>query len=94
MDSHKSRIKSFLARYFKGRDVIDDEDIFASGFVNSLLAVQLVAFIEGEFDVALENEDLVLENFQTVDAMVSLIERKRTQGPEEAARVTGQATGA
>jgi hypothetical protein len=42
----KVKIKEFLAKFFPGHDVGDDEDLFALGFGNSLFAMQLVQFIE------------------------------------------------
>ena len=76
MESKQDKIKTFLSKYFKNRDLRDDEDIFALGFVNSLLAIQLVMFVEKEFGVAVEDEDLDLDNFRSVDAIAQLIERK------------------
>jgi acyl carrier protein len=57
-------------------NVADDEDIFASGLVNSLFAMQLVLFIEKEFSIKVENEDLDYDNFRTLNAIVGFIERK------------------
>lgn len=76
MKETKAKIKNFLSQYFGDRDLQDDEDIFALGFVNSMFAMQLVLFIEKEFQVTIENEDLDFENFRTINAMVSLLERK------------------
>jgi len=39
MDKARLRIKEFLSRFFKSHDLQPDEDIFALGFVNSLLAM-------------------------------------------------------
>ncbi|WP_205756836.1 hypothetical protein [Solilutibacter silvestris] len=54
----------------------DDEDIFSTGLVNSLFALQLVDFIQNEFKVTVDNEDLDLDNFLSVDAMDSFVTRK------------------
>jgi acyl carrier protein len=54
----------------------EDEDIFATGFVNSMFAMQLVLFIEQEFQVTIENEDLDFDNFRTINAIVRLLDRK------------------
>ena len=71
------RIKEFLSRFFRQHDLQPDEDIFALGFVNSLLAMQLVAFVEKEFGVTVEDEDLDLDNFRSLAAMDALVARKR-----------------
>lgn len=76
MEETKTKTRTFLSRFFKNRDLRDDEDIFASGVVNSLLAMQLVLFVENEFGVPVEDEDLDLENFKSVSAIADFVERK------------------
>ena len=56
--------------------IADDDQIFASGFVNSMFAMQLVLFLEKNFKIAIGNEDLELKNFQSINAMAELIQRK------------------
>lgn len=80
----KARVREFLARFLRNHELGDDENIFALGFVNSLFAMQLVMFVEKEFGVAVENEDLDLENFQTVNAIAGLVARKRGVAAAEA----------
>lgn len=77
MDETQQKIKEFLSRFFKSHDLKADEDIFALGFVNSLLAMQLVAFVEKEFGVAVSDEDLDLDNFRTINAIAQLVARKQ-----------------
>ena len=77
MDETHEKIKEFLSRFFKNHDLKANEDIFALGFVNSLLAMQLVAFVEKEFGIAVGDEDLDLDNFRTIDAIANLVARKR-----------------
>ena len=77
MNAAQTRIKEFLSRFFRQHDLQPDEDIFALGFVNSLLAMQLVNFVEKEFGVTIEDEDLDLANFRSLNAIDALVERKR-----------------
>jgi methoxymalonate biosynthesis acyl carrier protein len=77
MTDVQARIKTFLSRFFRQHDLQPEEDIFALGFVNSLLAMQLVNFLEKEFGVTVEDEDLDLDNFRTLAAMDALVARKR-----------------
>jgi methoxymalonate biosynthesis acyl carrier protein len=49
-----------------------------SWFVNSMFAMQLVLFVEQEFNISVENEDLELDNFRTINAITNLVERKST----------------
>jgi methoxymalonate biosynthesis acyl carrier protein len=41
-----------------------------------MFAMQLVMFLEKTFTVTIEPQDLLLDNFRTVDAMARLIEAK------------------
>ncbi len=76
MEQAKEKLKDFLARHIGGRVIGDDEAIFASGFVNSMFAMQIILFLEKNFQIAIANKDLELKNFQTINAMVELIQRK------------------
>ena len=63
----KEKIREFLGRYFEERDVKDNDNIFA---------MQLVNFVEQEFDITVENEDLDLDNFKDINSILSLVESK------------------
>jgi len=78
MDANtKSKIADYLARFFPGHALKEDEDIFSLGFVNSMFAMQLVTFVEQTFDVTIENEDLELDNFRSIAALSNLVAKKR-----------------
>src|SRR6266567_9460757 len=76
MEDIRTKTKAFLAGFFQNIDLQDDQDIFALGFVNSLFAMQLVLFVENGFGIAVEDVDLDIDNFRTINAIVALIERK------------------
>ena len=42
----KEKIKAFVSRHVRGSEWRNDEDMFELGLVNSLLAMQLVMFVE------------------------------------------------
>ncbi len=71
----RQRIGSYLQKCI-GSAVGDQEDIFGLRLVDSLFAMQLVLFIEREFQFAVESEDLDLDNFCSVDAMTAFVSRK------------------
>ena len=76
-NSLRAEIREFLGRAFKGHEVGDHDDIFASGFVNSLFAMELIVFVESSYGITIESEDLDLENFRTVAKVAELVEIKR-----------------
>jgi methoxymalonate biosynthesis acyl carrier protein len=75
-EENKVRIRSFLGSVLRNHDLQDNEDVFALGLVNSLFAMQLVQFVEHEFGMTVEDEDLDVDNFNTVNAISQLVERK------------------
>lgn len=76
MQHIKPKIRAFLSNHFHNYELQDDEDLFAVGFVTSMFAMQLVTFVEKEFSISIGNEDLTLDNFRTINALSTLIERK------------------
>ncbi len=54
-----------------------DEDLFRSGLVSSMFAMQLVVHLEEAYDIAIIGPELKLDNFRTVQAMTSLVLRLR-----------------
>ncbi|WP_327087616.1 acyl carrier protein [Nonomuraea sp. NBC_01738] len=82
-DDVRQKVRGFVAPHFGGRDLADDEDIFALGFVDSLFAMEMVMFIERTFAVTISNDLLLIDNFRTVDRMVGLV--ARLSGPQEVA---------
>jgi acyl carrier protein len=77
MNDNKTRIREFFSRFFRIGTVSDSDDIFASGHVNSLLAVQLIAWLEKDFAITIGDEDLQMSNFNSIDAIEALISRKQ-----------------
>lgn len=53
----------------------DDDPLLRSGFLDSLTIVQLLEFIEAEFDVSVQDTDFDPDNFASIDAIAALIKR-------------------
>lgn len=60
-----------------GVEVAPDVDLFASGVVSSLFAMELVVRLEQSYGVAIVGPDLALDNFRTVQRMIELVLRLR-----------------
>ena len=74
---NKQQIREFVSRFVRGHELGDGEDIFATGFVNSMFAMQLVQFVETTFGVTVESDDLDIDNFRSINAIAALVERKQ-----------------
>lgn len=72
----RDKIRTFLSKFVDVSELQDNENIFETGLVNSLFAVNLVSFLESEFDISIENTELDLENFKDIKSITTLIEKK------------------
>jgi methoxymalonate biosynthesis acyl carrier protein len=70
-------IREFLGQFVSDPSVPVDQDLFGSGLVNSLFAMQLVLHIEAEYGIAVSNDDLDLDNFRSLQAIAGFVGRKR-----------------
>lgn len=72
------RVRGFLSRYLEDSDFDDETELITSGLINSLVAMQLVLYIEEEFNIAVNNDDLNIRNFNTMRNIADFIMRKTT----------------
>jgi methoxymalonate biosynthesis acyl carrier protein len=72
----KETVRNFINNSINIDGLGDDENLFESGIVNSLFAVQLMTFVERNFRIEIGMEDLDVENFKSVNATAMFIERK------------------
>lgn len=63
-----------------GRRVERQEPLISSQVLESIAAVQLIDFLERSFALVIDDVDLVLANFDSVDAILALV-RSKTGGP-------------
>lgn len=75
----KERIRNFVLEKFplaRTRGVKDSDELLESGIVDSLGILDLVAFLESEFALQIEDDDLIPENFRSIESIVGFAERK------------------
>jgi acyl carrier protein len=62
---------------FSEQDLGDDVQLFEARVIDSLGIFSLVSFIENEFDVEIDDEELVPDNFGSIGVMARFIDEKR-----------------
>ena len=76
----KAKIRGFIVENFLfGADdgsLKDGDSFLESGIIDSTGILEVVGFVEDEFDFDVNDEDLVPENFDSIDRLVAYIERK------------------
>ena len=78
-DQLKNRLRSFLSRVISVDKLSDEDELFTTGLMNSLFAMQLVLFVENEFHVHILDDELSLDNFKSIGSIARLVNRKRQQ---------------
>ena len=73
----RETIRSFILSSIPVGSLDDDANLFESGIVNSLFAVQLMMFIENAFAIEVGQDDLDIENFKSLNAMTAFVLKKR-----------------
>ncbi|MEV2278001.1 acyl carrier protein [Nocardiopsis sp. NPDC049922] len=58
----------------------EDVDLFATGGLSSMFAMELVVYLEQTHGVSIRGADLKLDNFRTVRTMADLVLRLRADG--------------
>jgi acyl carrier protein len=70
-------VKMNLAVYEDDAVFGDDDNIFELGFVDSPFAIQLICFIEEEFQIKVGDNDLDIDNFTSINRIVAFVSSKK-----------------
>ena len=73
-DTVELQLSAFLRERLK-TEVPTGTDLFASGLVNSMFAMELVVHLEQAYGIAIIGPDLRLDNFRTITQMAALVQR-------------------
>lgn len=60
-------------------EIGNDDPLLESGIVDSMGILQFVNFIEAEFGVEVDDEEIVPENFETVTNVAAFVRAKRSE---------------
>ena len=72
----RDTVRRFIRNSTNGAQINDDDNLFESGVVNSLFAVQLMTFLEKTFAIEVRMDDLEIENFRSLNATTDFVLRK------------------
>ncbi|MBS2012684.1 MAG: acyl carrier protein [Deltaproteobacteria bacterium] len=80
----REKIRTMILESFlkggKPEQLKDDVSLERSHIVDSVKTLELIMFIEETFGFSVDNDDAVPENFDTVNAIVAYVERKKAGG--------------
>ena len=77
----ENKIKEFLENNFLiDFDEIDaNQNLFESGFIDSYGFIELINFLENEFDITIQNEELVNETLTSLSSITNYINLNHNQ---------------
>jgi acyl carrier protein len=73
------KVKAFISTELMFEDsggALTDETPLLEGVIDSLGLMQMISFIEEEFDVAIDDAEVTASNFRTVADIERLVEQK------------------
>lgn len=77
----KSKLREFITENFlfgSDEDRFKDEDSFLdNGIIDSTGVLELVSYIEEEFGLEVKDEELIPDNFDSLNKLVTYIENKK-----------------
>ena len=79
MNKLKDKIRQFIVENFLfGQDngLKDDTSFLDEGIIDSTGILELVSFLEEEFSISVEDEELIPENLDSIMNVVAYLERK------------------
>ncbi len=79
MNKLKDRISAFIVENFlfgKDKNFRDDTSLIDEGIIDSTGVLELVGFLEQEFSIVVEDEELLPENLNSINNVVAYVERK------------------
>lgn len=83
MDTIEHRVREFLHENFpspEGADELkDDQSLFEAGILDSMGVLALVTWLEPEFGIVVDDDDVVPENIDGVRNLVRYVRRKRAE---------------
>ena len=77
----QTALTDFIERdllYERGEPVAPDEPL-VDGLLDSIDVLRVVVFVEKQFGIRIEDDELVPENFATIESLTRFVEAKQTE---------------
>ena len=78
----KNKIKSFVSDYFikdSGIEIAEETSFLDKGIIDSTGVMELVSFLEETFGITMDDEEIIPDNFDSIEKLVTFVENKLAQ---------------
>lgn len=75
----RDAIREFILNQFplaRQKQISDGDSLLHDGLIDSMGTLDVVMFLEERFQLVLEDEDLIMDNFATVATLAEFVEAK------------------
>lgn len=75
----EDKIREFIIKnlyYAESATLSDDTSFLAEGVIDSMGAMELVAFVESEYKIKVEMSEVVVKNFDSISKLSDFVRRK------------------
>lgn len=89
----EEKIREFIIKnlyYADGSALSDDTSFLAEGVIDSMGAMELVAFVESEFKIKVEMSEVVVKNFDSIRKLGNFVRCKLGIAEPQALEVVAQ----
>jgi acyl carrier protein len=76
----KARVRDFIVTNFyvaRPEALADDASLLDSGVVDSTGVLEVISFLEGEFGVSVQDDEIVPENLDSIERIAAYVHRKQ-----------------
>ena len=76
MDNLKARVENSVIEVKKGIEPhINESNFITDGWLDSLDIMNLIMKLEEEFDIEIDPEDVLSENFESIEKIMALVDK-------------------
>ncbi len=75
----EDKIREFIFKnlyYAEGSSIADEDSFLETGVVDSMGVMELVAFVQSEFGLAVAQHEIVVENFDSIRKLADFVRSK------------------
>lgn len=73
------KLRDFIVKQFavaQRADLADDDSLIERGIIDSMGVLELVTFVESEFDIVLEDDEVAGDNFESIETLAAFVTSK------------------
>ncbi len=79
----RDKVRAFIGKSFyvaKAGDLGDEDSLLDRGIVDSTAVLEIIAFLEGTYGIAVADEEMLPENLDSIANIAAFVARKLGQG--------------